>query len=149
MKKSIIIAGLATLLAVNANALDFGGLKKAANAKDEAKEKVDDAKTQVDETSAAAKDATSSPDQLALALVKAKFKTGSTKAKIRKDLGEPDSVSGKKDAESWFYEVSEINESLADKAEMASMVGIDIPGADKQIEIQFTSDKIHAVKIAE
>lgn len=150
MNKSFVIMCLAGLLvAANASALDLGGLKKATAAKEEAQAKVDEAKTQVDETSAAVKDAASSPDQLALALVKAKLKTGSTKAKVREELGEPVDITGKKDAESWFYDVSAVNESYADKAEMASMVGVDLPGADKQVEIQFKSDKIHALKIAD
>lgn len=150
MNKSFVIACLAGLLVTaNASALDLGSLKKAADAKEEAKAKVDEAATEVDETSAAVKDAASSPDQAALALVKAKLKTGSTKAKVREELGEPVDVTGKKDAESWFYDVAAVNESFAEKAEMASMVGVDVPGADKQVEIQFKSDKIHAVKIAE
>lgn len=150
MNKSILMACLAGLLvAANASALDLGSLKKAADAKDEASQKVEDTKTQVNETSAAAKDAVSSPDQAALALVKAKLKTGSTKQKVREELGEPVEKTGTKDAESWLYDVADLNESLGEKAEMASMVGVDVPGADKQIEIQFKSDKLHAFNIVE
>lgn len=48
-----------------------------------------------------------------------------------------------------MYDVADLNESLGEKAEMASMVGVDVPGADKQIEIQFKSDKLHAFNIVE
>lgn len=150
MKKIFFIACIASsFLALNTVALDLGGLKKAASAKEDAEEKVAAEQTKVEETSAAVKDAASSPDQAALALVKAKLKTGSTKQKVREELGEPVEVLGKKEAESWLYDVTDINESYADKAEMASMVGVDVPGANKQIEVQFKSDKIHAFNIVE
>lgn len=150
MKKTLLLASLAAaFLAVNTQALDLGGLKKAVDAKDQVQEKIDKEQTKIDETSAAVKDSASGPDQAALALVKAKLGTGSTKQKVREELGEPSDKSGKSNAESWFYNVADLNESLGEKAEMASMVGVNVPGADKQIEIQFKSDKIHAMKIVE
>lgn len=150
MKKTLLITCITSgFLALNAAALDLGGLKKAANAKDEAQEKVATEQTKMEETSAAVQDAASSPDQAALALVKAKLKTGSTKQKVREELGDPAETLGNKAAESWLYNVTDINEAYADKAEMASMVGVDVPGANKQIEIQFKSDKIHAFNVVD
>ncbi len=143
MKKSLIAVCVVGMFAVQANAADLLGSMKKATAKVEA------AQTKVDETKAAAKDATSSPDQAALALVKAKLKTGSTKEQVRKELGEPVDVAGEGESSVWSYDVASLNQSLGDKAAVAAAVGVNVPGADKRVAIKFESDKVHSIKIAD
>lgn len=142
MKKSLIAVCVAGLFASQVNAADLLGSMKKATAKVEA------AQTKVDETKASAKDATSSPDQAALALVKAKLKTGSTKEQVRKELGEPADIADEAGKSIWSYDVASLNQSLGDKAAVAAAVGVNVPGADKQVAIKFESDKVHSIKIA-
>jgi SmpA / OmlA family len=140
--KKLLVLSLLGLFAAQANASDLlGSMKKATS-------KVEAAQTKVDETKAAATDAVSSPDQAALALVKAKLKTGSTKEQVRKELGEPVETSDKSGAEVWSYDVATLNQSLGDKAAIASAVGVEVPGADKRVDISFKSDKVHAIAVA-
>jgi len=142
VKKSLIMLVMSGLLVTNANAADLlGSMKKATS-------KVEAAQTKADETKASAKDAVSSPDQAALALVKAKLKTGSTKEEVRKELGEPVDTSTKGESETWSYDVASLNQSLGEKAAVASAVGVNVPGADKRINIAFKSDKVHSIKVA-
>lgn len=140
MKKLLVVLSLSGFFAVQANADLLGSMKKATD-------KVEAAQTKVDETKAAATDAVSSPDQAALALVKAKLKTGSTKEQVRKELGEPTETSNDAGVEAWLYDVAALNSSLGDKAAVASAVGVKVPGADKQVEISFKSDKVHAITV--
>lgn len=140
--KKLLVLSLLGLFVAQANATDLlGSMKKATS-------KVEAAQTKVDETKAAATDAVSSPDQAALALVKGKLKTGSTKEQVRKELGEPVETSGDAGAEVWSYDVATLNQSLGEKAAIASAVGVDVPGADKRVAIAFKSDKVHSITVA-
>lgn len=142
MNKTLLMVVMSGVFSVNAQAADLlGSMKKATS-------KVEAAQTKVDETKASAKDAVSSPDQAALALVKAKLKTGSTKEQVRKELGEPVDINSEGEAETWSYDVSSVNQSLGDKAAIATAVGVKVPGAEKRIDIAFKSDKVHSIKVA-
>ncbi len=139
MNKLFAITCLSGLLvAANVSAFDLGSLKKAADATEEAKTKVEEVKT-----------AAASPDQTALALVKSNLSIGFTEQQVLDELGEPVNKAGDSDAGSWFYDVMGLNESLGEKAEIASMLGVDVPGADKQIEIQFQGGKVKDMKVTE
>jgi outer membrane protein assembly factor BamE (lipoprotein component of BamABCDE complex) len=135
VKNTLIALCVAGLFSTQANAADLLGSMKKATAK-------------VEETKTAAKDAVSSPDQAALALVKGKLKTGSTKEQVRQELGEPVNVTDEGENSVWSYDVASLNQSLGDKAAVAAAVGVNVPGADKRVAIKFESDKIHSIKIA-
>ena len=141
MKKSFFVLCVSVFLSAQVNAADLlGSMKKATS-------KVEEAQTKVDETKASAKDAVSSPSQAALALVKAKLKTGSSKEQVRKELGEPVDITGEGESQVWSYDVSSLNSSLGDKAAVAAAVGVKVPGADKRVDITFKSDKVHTIKV--
>jgi hypothetical protein len=141
MKKLCLVLSASLLLSIQANAGDLLGSMKKATAK------VEETQTKVDETKAAAKDAVSSPSQAALALVKAKLKTGSSKEQVRKELGEPANIAGEGESQVWSYDVSSLNSSLGDKAAVAQAVGVTVPGSDKLVDITFKSDKVHTIKV--
>jgi outer membrane protein assembly factor BamE (lipoprotein component of BamABCDE complex) len=142
VKNTLIALCVAGLFSTQANAADLLGSMKKATAK------VEETQTKVNETKTAAKDAVSSPDQAALALVKGKLKTGSTKEQVRQELGEPVNVTDEGENSVWSYDVASLNQSLGDKAAVAAAVGVNVPGADKRVAIKFESDKIHSIKIA-
>lgn len=149
MKKSLWVIGLVGVFSLNTQAADLlGSLKKASDSVDQAQAKVSETQAKAEETSAAASAVTQSPEAAALALVKSKLAPGTTKAQVKEKLGAPVTKSGKKDSESWLYDVSSVNASVAEKAQIAAALGVNAPGADKKVEVKFKGDKVKTVAIA-
>lgn len=144
MKKIWVAMGLASVLSVNAQAIDLlGALKKASDT-------IDKAQATVDQTAAAASAVTTSPEQSALALVKAKLGNNATKAQVTNLLGAPLATGGSQTAEVWFYDVSALNATLAQTAQIAAALGVSAAAtATKQIAIQFAEDTVSQVTIAD
>jgi preprotein translocase subunit SecF len=157
MKKRVALTGLvASLLTLNTYALDLTGLQKVADATGKATAKVDQAQAKVEqttskigETTTAAQPSAVTADQTALALVKAKVGADATQATVLKKLGKPITTSGKKESQHWFYDVSTVNKKLAENAALASALGVNVPGANKKIELVFSGDKLQSTKIAD
>lgn len=149
MKKSFFVIGLVSLFAANAQADLFGALKKASDTVDKAQAQVAETQTKVEQTTAAASNAATSPDQSALALVKAKLGDNATKAQVQSVLGAPVTTSGEQTAEVWLYDVSSVNATAAQAAQVAAAFGVNAPGSNKQVAVHFTGDKVSDVVIAE
>lgn len=151
MKKSLVVMGLVGLLTANAQAADlFGSLKKASESVDKAQTKVAETQAKVEETSAAASNVTASPEQSAVALVKTKLGDNATKAKVQATLGAPVTTSGEANAEVWFYDVSSVNATAAQAAQVAAALGVSAAAnATKQVAVHFAGDKVSNVVVAE
>jgi hypothetical protein len=150
VKKSLFVMGLVGFLAANTQAADlFGALKKASDTVDKAQAQVADTQAKVEQTSAAASNATSTPEESALALVKSKLGDNATKAQVQSVLGAPVTTSGEQTAEVWLYNVSSVNATAAQAAQVAAAFGVNAPGANKQVAVHFAGDKVIDVVIAE
>jgi hypothetical protein len=150
MKKSLFVMGLVGFLAANTQAADlFGALKKASDTVDKAQAQVAETQAKVEQTATAANSAATTPEQSALALVKAKLGDNATKAKVTAVLGEPIAISGEKNAEVWLYNASSVNATAAQAAQLAGAFGVKTPGANTQVELHFDGDIVSDAVIAE
>lgn len=150
MKKTLVIMGLVSLFTANTHAADlFGSLKKASDSVDKAQAKVAETQTTVEQTTSNASAVTSSPEQSALELVKSKLGTNATKAKVTSVLGAPVATNGETAAEVWLYDVSSVNATAAQAAQVAGALGVNAPGASKQVAVHFADDKVSTVVLAE
>lgn len=150
MKKSLVLIGFIGLLTANAQAADvFGSLKKASESVDKAQTKVTETQAKVEDTSAAASNAATSPEQSAVALVKSKLGDKATKAQVKAALGAPASTLGKSDAQVWLYDVSSINASAAQAAQVAAALGVNSAAkVNKQVAVQFSGNTVSSVSVA-
>ncbi|EIK43434.1 hypothetical protein O59_003832 [Cellvibrio sp. BR] len=151
MKKSLVVMGLIGLLTAQAQAADlFGSLKKASESVDQAQAKVAETQAKVEDTSTAASNVSTTPEQSAVALVKSKLGNDATKAKVQATLGAPVTTSGEADAEVWFYNVSSVNATAAQAAQVAAALGVNAAAnSNKQVAVHFAGDKVSNVAIAE
>lgn len=143
--------GLIGLLTANAQAADlFGSLKKASESVDKAQAKVTETQEKVEQTSADASAVTLSPEQSALELVKTKLGTNANKTKVKAVLGAPVASTGEAAAEVWLYDISAINATAAQTAQVAAALGVTAAAtATKQVAVQFAGDKVSTVTLTE
>lgn len=150
MKKSLFFMGLVGFLAANTQAADlFGALKKASDSVDKAQAQVAETQAKVEQTSTAASNVTATPELSALEMVKAKLGDNATKVQVQSALGAPVTTSGEKTAEVWLYNVSSVNATAAQAAQVAAAFGVNAPGATKQVAVHFTGDKVSNVVLTE